>query len=239
MDQKDRESMMDKIKGLLSKTVENGATQEEAMAAMAVAQRMMDKYNIALAEVFATDGVVDFETQVVHESKSADGHWRCAIGIVENAFAVKTFYRRDKCGRCTTKVAFVVYGDRANVENAEWATKFLARLVKRLWVEFRTANPANDSWAQMNAFFAGIRRGFKDRLEAERRQTERENPSARNAIVLVNTKVEEAFRAANPDIVTSKRRIAGGQAYNAGIREGGLINLRRPVGGGHGPKALS
>ena len=44
---KDQEKIMEKIRALLEKTVENGASQEEAIAAAAAAQRLMAKYKIS------------------------------------------------------------------------------------------------------------------------------------------------------------------------------------------------
>lgn|SRR5262245_18833614 len=41
-----RESLLDKIRALLSKTVANGCTQEEALAALAKARAMMDVHDV-------------------------------------------------------------------------------------------------------------------------------------------------------------------------------------------------
>jgi hypothetical protein len=42
----DKEKIMDKIRALLEKTVENGATEQEAIEAAKMAQRLMSKYKI-------------------------------------------------------------------------------------------------------------------------------------------------------------------------------------------------
>ena len=49
-----RESIIDKIKALLSKTTENGATEAEMMSALDKASAMMDAYDITDEEVRLT-----------------------------------------------------------------------------------------------------------------------------------------------------------------------------------------
>jgi Protein of unknown function (DUF2786) len=49
-----RNSIIDKIKALLSKTTENGATEAEMLAALDKAAAMMDSYDITDEEVALT-----------------------------------------------------------------------------------------------------------------------------------------------------------------------------------------
>jgi hypothetical protein len=55
-----REKMLDKIRALLSKTTENGCTEEEYLAALAKARALMDAYEITEADLQLTkeEGVV-------------------------------------------------------------------------------------------------------------------------------------------------------------------------------------
>ena len=46
-----REKMLDKIRALLSKTTENGCTQEEELAALAKARAWMDAYDVTEADL--------------------------------------------------------------------------------------------------------------------------------------------------------------------------------------------
>src|ERR1700720_3391553 len=50
----DRNSLLDKIRALMSKTAENGCTEHEAMAALDKARAMMDAYEITDAELQLT-----------------------------------------------------------------------------------------------------------------------------------------------------------------------------------------
>src|SRR6516165_10226588 len=55
-----REKMYDKIRALLSKTTENGCTEEEYLAAFAKARALMDAYEITEADLQLTkeEGVI-------------------------------------------------------------------------------------------------------------------------------------------------------------------------------------
>ena len=46
-----RSNIINKIRALLSKTVENGCTEAEAMSALSLAQTMMDTYEISDADL--------------------------------------------------------------------------------------------------------------------------------------------------------------------------------------------
>jgi hypothetical protein len=50
----EREKLLDKIRGLVSKTIENGCTESEALAALTKARAMMDAYAISESELALT-----------------------------------------------------------------------------------------------------------------------------------------------------------------------------------------
>src|SRR5258708_24687890 len=50
----EREKLLDKVKALLSKTVENGCTEEEALAALAKARAWIDAFEITDSELSLT-----------------------------------------------------------------------------------------------------------------------------------------------------------------------------------------
>jgi molybdopterin biosynthesis enzyme len=50
-----RENLLDKIRALLAKTVENGCTENEAMAAIDKARAMMDAYEVTEADLQLTN----------------------------------------------------------------------------------------------------------------------------------------------------------------------------------------
>lgn len=63
----DNEKIMDKIRALLEKTVENGASQEEAIAAAAAAQRLMAKYKISEVTAQAPEEIDSTEFELMRQ----------------------------------------------------------------------------------------------------------------------------------------------------------------------------
>jgi len=77
----DRNSIIEKIKALLAKTTENGATEAEMMSALDKASAMMDAYDITDAELQAAKD----EAAALHaEPDTTDPHrikWRLSYGV--------------------------------------------------------------------------------------------------------------------------------------------------------------
>ena len=65
----DRNSIIEKIKALLSKTTENGATEAEMMSALDKASAMMDAYDISDEEVKVTKE----EAAILHADPPSTG----------------------------------------------------------------------------------------------------------------------------------------------------------------------
>jgi hypothetical protein len=58
-----RESLLNKIRALLSKTRSNGCTEPEALAALAKASAMMSAYNVSDAELRSEASALDAPTK--------------------------------------------------------------------------------------------------------------------------------------------------------------------------------
>jgi hypothetical protein len=101
MNEPDREALLGRIQALLNKTVERGATEAEAQAALAVAQRLMDAHNIELAQVVDHDSdAVAMGQEVAWEGKSANSLYDAVMPIIAEVFAVRAHpLRREAAAR--------------------------------------------------------------------------------------------------------------------------------------------
>jgi hypothetical protein len=244
----DREALLGRIQALLNKTVERGATEAEAQAALAVAQRLMDAHNIELAQVVDHDpDAVAFGHEVGWEGKSADSLYDAAIPIIAEVFAVRCVRVRSgvkpppewaRLGMRprTTKVEILLIGDPTNRDAARWALDFLAGTFRRLWDAYRIGTGNGDRWSR-RAYVEGLVHGFLARARAERADAERERPGSTNALVPLRGRLDRAVEAITsgweedgrrPEIEDSAWADPG--AYQAGRRDGQDINLARPIG---------
>jgi hypothetical protein len=118
----DRNSIMEKIKALLAKTVENGATEAEYLSALGKASAMMDAYDITDEEL----QVAKDEAAMLHADPPdlKDPHkikWRLAHGVAEFC-GVQIFRSRHETGlKCI--------GMPSDVQFAMWLLDSLADFV--------------------------------------------------------------------------------------------------------------
>ena len=59
-----RKKMLERVRAIVAKTIDNGCTESEAMAALAKAQELMAAYDISEAELGQTE---ETEAAVIHE----------------------------------------------------------------------------------------------------------------------------------------------------------------------------
>jgi len=80
-----RETLLTKIRALLSKTIENGATEAEALSALDKARAMMDVYEVADAELALTK---EEKAILLYEPlDSTDPHrikWGLSVAVAKN-----------------------------------------------------------------------------------------------------------------------------------------------------------
>jgi hypothetical protein len=251
MNEPDREALLGRIQALLNKTVERGATEAEAQAALAVAQRLMDAHNIELAQVLDHDpDAVAFGREVAWEGKKWDSLYGAATRVVNEVFAVRAVVVRSMVSWAEvgmrarlSGVEVILIGDPTNREAARWALGFLVATFRRLWDAYRVrAGDELGRWDRED-YIEGLVRGFLDRIREERATGERERPGSANALVPLRSRLDRAHQEFTAGFEPGKSLSPGwadpgAAAYEAGRRDGRDINLARPIGGSR-PRRLA
>lgn len=228
-----RERLLAKIKALLAKTVENGCTEAEQMAALGKAQAMMDAYDVTEEDL--EDAKKD---EAVHAFRHAhDPHSvRTALCTSVARFTgTESFKSRSK--RYHTCVSFI--GTRPDVEFAGWLLDHLTAFVQRELTQFCLKTPAGPSRADrrvvVNGFVFGILERVVERLNALCEASEVRATENKHALVVIQTaliqkKIEDMgikFRVREP-----RSRMCGVDAREAGREAGDRATFNRPVGEG-------
>jgi hypothetical protein len=103
MTEQQNDSIKKKIRALLSKTVENGVTEGEAMLAAAKAAELMEKYDIETADLEeAVESIGEARLDI--DPAMSDALWRIGIAIGELCMCKFLVYQLNR-----TKVVFVGY----------------------------------------------------------------------------------------------------------------------------------
>lgn len=152
-------AIANKIQHLLSKTVENGATEAEAQAALLMAQKLMAKYNIELEQ---QTGSKDFKCSL-EETKVKPNPRNNSLGnIIANSFAVKGIIYDGK---------WAFFGREANAKAAAEALKFIHKTleagIRRVCAEHGLKSSERGAAFYYNAYALGFIRGLQEAMAAQ------------------------------------------------------------------------
>jgi hypothetical protein len=206
----------------------------EAEAAMKEAQRLMLKYNIEVGPLPAQRSYafrhIGRVTSRVSESESL------AAMILGKHFFVETIWvytyvpLEDRQGQ-----VLEICGTPANLEMAEYVYTFLMRTAEQLWEEHKQKHGITGN-RDRRTFFAGVMRGFDEKLTQQARRHQQEGLIWRG-----DADLDRYLRQRNPHI---RSKSFGGSQYSEahahGRAAGQQIVLNRPVAGetGNGGRAL-
>jgi hypothetical protein len=227
-----RENTLNKIRALLSKTMENGCTEEEHLAALNKARAFMDAYEVTDADLqLAKEEGAIFRkeppgTKDPHLIKSS---------LVE-AVAKFTDCRAWRENR-TAGAALVFCGLPSDARFATWLLDHLANFVKAELAEFlmRDHRVAGERRAVINGFVIGATDRISYRLRELCKPTASVRPTANNnALVVVKqaaikAKLEEAGICLRSG--RGSRRAYDEGSIAAGSSAGDRATFGRPVSG--------
>jgi hypothetical protein len=227
-----RDSLLDKIRALLSKTTANGCTEEEYLSALAKARGLMDAYEVTAADLqLAKEEGAIFrkEPPGTNDPHSIKSNLCTAVALFTDCRAWRE--HRDK-GR-----ALVFCGLVADVRYATWLLDHLANFVKSELAEFlmRDHRIGGERRAVINGFVLGIAGRISDRLNELCKPAASVKPTANNNALIVvkqaaiKAKLDEAgihLRSGG-----RSRRIYDETSHAAGRSAGDRATFGRPVTG--------
>jgi hypothetical protein len=239
----DQSPIAERIRLILSKTVENGATEEEAATALSIAAKLMAKHNLSRAQVeTGSSAERSYSKEKVHEAD------RCPLNFVFSTRVVEVVCEVHCCIIQTISGFWQnwrveVFGDQENVEAASSLLTYLAGVYRDLWTAHK-ARTWRDELSEAG-YYEGLRAGLLVRLEREKAEREAElrrkdqkaagKGSGEPGTALARSMYEverlnEAFRVEYPEVQDLKVP-ADQKSFEAGTRDSQKISLRRQVGG--------
>jgi len=225
-----------RVRALLSKTTEAGATEAEALSAATKARELMDKYQLSLSD---TELEAEGASRVNIEADS-----RVQFSIQQNLAMRVAAYCDCRVWQSGGK-GLNFFGLQSDSAFASFLCVSLAGFVQRSAVEWALrAEGAGDQ----RGFMAGAESRINQRLReltAARQQQDASqalSASGRSLIVVKNAIVEREF--AKLGLSLGKSRVGRGAvtdsgAYSAGRAAGDRASFGRPISGQSGPKLLT
>lgn len=211
----DMNAIANKIQNLLNKTVENGATEAEAQAALLMAQKLMAKYNIELEQ---QTGSKDFKCSL-EETKIKPNPRNNSLGnIIANSFAVKGILYGGK---------WAFFGREANAKAASEALKFIHKTleagIRRVCADHGLKSSERGAAFYYNAYALGFINGLKEAMAAQTKAL---------CVVVpedVNNKFNEKFPKLNTYHSKGMQYHHDRDAYAQGQRDGRSAMDRRSL----------
>jgi len=229
----DRNSIIDKVKALLSKTTENGATEAEMLAALDKAAAMRDAYDITDEELqVAKDEAAMLHTDPPDLRDPCKIKWRLTYGIAQ--FCGVTIYRSPH------QTGLKCIGMPSDVQFAMWLLDNLADFVFNALYEhlIGCCAPPNERRIIMRSFTEACCRRIEDRLlELVERSKKARTGNGRELVVVKDAAIkafmkENGIRLRTCSGYSSPNVDAAARA--AGHAAGDRASFGRPVSGAAG-----
>ncbi|PHK95273.1 hypothetical protein CR162_08875 [Pseudoroseomonas rhizosphaerae] len=221
-----------RIKALTEKTVSNGCTEAEAMAAAEMAGRLLERYALTMDEIEIREArCVQAEIPLAgRQRRPIDG----CVPAIARFCGCKVWLSRD-----AGHARYVFFGFESDVSLATYLFAVIERGMQTELDRFRQAQPGLRGTPLRQASISyqqGMASRLAQRLETMLKAREAEVHAQRSdstaLMVVKHRAVEEAFRETTIRLVAARRTgIRPGGAYREGYVAGDRVNLNRPVSG--------
>jgi hypothetical protein len=219
------ERLMSRIQGLRAKTVAQGCTEQEALAAAEKVAELLDRYGLSLGEL-------DFRAQPCEGIGIQTDRRRFApidscVPAIAAFFDCRVWAEHAK----GTALRYVFFGLRGDVAAAQYLYELVERAFETETAAFRAgelyARMAGERRSASNSFQIGLARGIAGKLDALRaaRDANRRGASGRDLVPVKAAMVEEELAKLGLDLHT--RPLGGSKRVLAdAFREGEAAGQR-------------
>jgi hypothetical protein len=232
-----RKDVATRIRALLSKTVENGCSEAEALAAALKARELLDAYQLELSDVeLEAEGIIQ-DTAEKAEDRQTNVQWELG-GAVADFCEVRGWFQSVPRGG---KRICTFHGLRSDVEFARWLIKALEVFVWQQADAYALQEPGR---AARRSFVLACCGRIRERLQLEtdlrHLKPAMVSSTGRSVALAKKAIVTREFEKLNLKLRVSSLGCGGGSdaAAAAGRAAGGKAGFGRPVNSGGGMRAI-
>ena len=235
-----REDLIKKIIALREKIPEKGASENEAMVALEMADKMMAKHQISEEELNKIKISEDMRNGSFTRRQKAIHPSLKYCGVAIGKFCgVRVWSDLNNDAQ--------FFGLNQDVEMAEFLMKLIHDSMERAWKEFLRDNPKQPGvsrhtqyWSFMYGFGERVREKMQQIIESRQMQSK----TGTDLIACKEALVEQGMRAMFPHLAFKRKQTRGINAdisaYAQGSIAGNKVNLSRPITTGQaGPRQIT
>lgn len=230
--------IVERIAQLRKMVPENGASEEEALSALAMADRLMQKHGITEADLRKVEFKRDMRTGHFQQKQKVEHPSTKFCGMTIAKFCgIMTWWN-------TSRKRAEYFGMKDDVEMAEYLTKVIHDAMDRGWKEYLVRMPKGMSGSSRHTEYWSFMLAFGNRINKriEELMTVRVETTGTDLIVLKDQLVAEGAKVLLPGLSLSASRVGNmavnGAALAAGRAAGDRVNLNRPLGQAKGGRKL-
>lgn len=235
-------SIKNKIKAMSLRTVENGCTEHEAMAAMAMVGRLLAQYNLTMSEIDVREQVC---TTVYIPTDRANQHpVSGCLTALSKFLDLKVWIssKREREGSKSVKrVSYAFFGQQQDLDMVQYLYNMIKGAIDNETERFKNSEQYRYNSTSRKTLSVSFQRGMVSRIAQRLYQMKKENDAdvhqaagstSRALIVLKGQLVDEEFKKLNMKLKTAyaTARTTNANAYYAGQAAGNKVNLSRPLG---------
>ncbi|MGY3448866.1 DUF7168 domain-containing protein [Bradyrhizobium sp. USDA 4353] len=223
-----------RIQALRAKTIANGCTEDEALAAAAKVAELLDRHDLSLSDLELKASSCERKVYETHRKK------RIPIDDCIGAIALFCDCRVWREKNTAGDNIYVFFGLPADVEVAHYLTELIDNSVRAELGRYKTtidyARFRHQDRHLANASFAlGMVASIAERLVAMKKSRDQANASSGRGLVVVKTSVVDAeFGKLDLNLrsARSTSRTVSMTAYEAGGAAGATVAINPGLGGG-------
>ena len=225
----DLDKLKNRLQGLRAKTIANGCTEEEALAAAAKVAELLDRHDLSLSDLEIRQELCE-QSAIETNRKQRQPISACIPAIAEYCDC-KVWLEKD----AERRIRYVFFGLRPSVEMAHYVHDVIASAMQTAWEGYagsqRFIRYAND---ERGSFLFGMAVSIADKLttmKAERDEANRAS-SGRDLVVIRHAIVESEFTKLDLNLRRARasgKKVAAG-AFEAGQAAGQSLALHPGIG---------
>ena len=180
-----------KIAALLNKNVANGASENEAMSAFAIAQKLMQEHGVTEADIMNnSDAAKDFLREVLKDGRKNlhECDLYCVATIGEFC-DVKVWQNKEYKGNIKLGVSINFFGYTADVETAKYIRDVVYRAMEWEWAKYsNTISNVGHKRSVRKDFLLGLANRFNTRLRNLKAETK---ASSGTSLIILKNQIDK------------------------------------------------
>ncbi|UAW59303.1 DUF2786 domain-containing protein [Roseobacter phage CRP-738] len=240
MSEQTRKAVIKKLRAFAQRTVENGCTEAEAIAAAEAMQKLQHEYNMTLTDA----DILDAE-YVTEKMQLGNQRMHPVVGCVMGV-AIFTSTKMYKSG-----ATLYIFGEKHKVDNAIYLISTIQSAMELEFLNYRgTEAYLRETWYHhgqtiRSSFMNGMAHRLYHRLLQMHKELMEQDVTVSqttgNSLVVMSDKaLDEAFRRQNPNLRSGRRQTTSrsANASAAGRSAADRVGLRSGVRAGSAQRAI-